>query len=62
MLKIKKNIIYGWAILPCFKVKMIEGTEGAELLCSPFLEKMFALFFAPFWNGKIHMVEVSNAE
>jgi hypothetical protein len=53
----KRMWIYGYAILPCFTVKMLEGTEGAEMTCNNFLAFLFELIFAPFWTGKIHVTE-----
>ena len=47
--------IYGYAILPCFKTKTLAGSEESEMICNRFLCKIFDLFFAPFWSGRIRV-------
>ena len=55
MYTVRKEWLVGWAVLPCFKVKMLKGTEGAEMTCGAFLGWIFEYIFAPFWNGGIHI-------
>ena len=43
----------GYVMLPCFTVELKDG--DFEMTCSDFLAKVFELFFAPFWNGKVHV-------
>lgn len=41
-------------MLPCFTVEM--GTDGEfNMTCNNFLGWVFETFFAPFWNGKVHI-------
>lgn len=53
MYQVEKHYIEGYIILPCFTVRTLEGTESADMTCSPLLQKIFEIFFAPFWTGKI---------
>ena len=55
MYEVNKMWISGYAIFPCFTVRVLKGTQGAELTCSPTLQWVFEHFFAPFWSGKIHI-------
>lgn len=55
MYRVNKKYRYGYVMLPCFKVKMLEGTEGVDLECGSILEWIFEHFFAPFWSGKVHL-------
>ena len=49
----KNTWLTGYAVLPCFTVRMLEGTYSAELTCCIFLQYIFGIFFSPFWNGKV---------
>ena len=40
-------------MLPCFTVELRDG--DFEMTCNDFLGWLFEVFFAPFWNGKIHI-------
>ena len=46
---------YGYAVLPCFKVRVLEGTHDAEFLSNDFMAVLFSLFFRWFWSGKIRV-------
>ena len=46
--------IYGWVILPCFKVRTREDSTECEMICSEWLQKLFKAVFAPFWSGWVH--------
>ena len=54
----EKTWLYGYAMLPCFKVRTLEDGSGAEMLCGDFMQWVFGTFFYPFWNGKIHVTEM----
>jgi len=45
----------GYIMLPCFTVEPIDE-GGFGLTCNWFLEKVFDIFFAPFWDGKITLI------
>lgn len=60
MYEVKKKWINGYAVLPCFTVKILEGTQGAEFTCNETLQFIFEHIIAPFWNGKIHVIKTSN--
>ena len=46
----------GYVILPIFTVELRDGEF--EMTCSDFLARVFEIFFAPFWNGKVHVENV----
>lgn len=54
------EVLYGYAMLPCFKIEIRKGI--AELVCSDTLAKIFEIFFAPFWSGKVHLYPPVNEE
>lgn len=58
MYHVTKEWIYGYAMLPCFKVKTIEGSLESELICSDFLATIFEWFFLPFWDGMVKVTKV----
>ena len=45
----------GYVMLQCFTVELKNGEF--ELTCSDALAKIFEIFFAPFWSGKIHLIK-----
>lgn len=47
----------GHIMLPCFKVVVCQNCNETQLICNKYLQKIFGLFFAPFWNGKIWIDE-----
>lgn len=51
----KRYWLKGYAILPCFTVKTLEGSPESEMTCGPVLFTIFRLFFAPFWTGRIRV-------
>ena len=62
MLEIKKTWVEGWIVLPCFTVKTLENSDRADMTCCAFLQRIFSIFFAPFWNGEIHVTKIVNKE
>ena len=48
-----KEIQTGYAILPCFKVEIVD--EEVELVCSKFYAWLFENIFARLWSGKIYI-------
>ena len=55
MYTVKKKWLTGWTMLPCFTIKTMEGSRDADLTCGKVLEWLFTTFFAPFWDGGIHI-------
>lgn len=49
------EIQLGYAILPCFKVVVID--EEVMFICSNFLQWIFKVFFARLWKGKVHITK-----
>lgn len=45
----------GYVMLPIFTVELKDGEF--EMTCNTFLSWVFELFFAPFWDGKVHIVK-----
>ncbi len=48
-----KDFYDGYVILPCFKVKICDNCGEVTMICGKILSTIFAVFFAPFWSGKI---------
>lgn len=46
----------GYVMLRCFTVE-IDENGGCELTCNNFLAWIFETFFAPFWSGKVMIIE-----
>lgn len=51
----KDNKVYGYVMLPCFKIVITQGE--CFMICGKALRNIFELFFAPFWNGAVHIYE-----
>lgn len=49
----KEEVLTGYVILPCFKAE-VRGEE-VKLVCSDFLEWVFAHFFEWCWTGRVHI-------
>lgn len=47
----------GYAVFKCFTVELDDRTWECEMTCSDFLAKIFELFVAPFWDGRIFIEE-----
>lgn len=47
----------GYVILPCFTVELDDDSDGCDMTCNNFLSWIFRVFFAPFWNGKVTIIE-----
>lgn len=45
----------GYVMLPIFTVEMRGGEF--EMTCNRVFAWLFVVFFAPFWDGKIHVVK-----
>lgn len=43
----------GYVMLPVFTVELKDG--DFEMTCSDFWARVFEVFFAPFWNGKVYV-------
>lgn len=52
----------GYVMLPCFTVMLLEGTHDLILTCNKFLQWVFEIFFAPFWDGGVHIWEEDDDE
>ena len=52
----RPKVMKGYVMLPCFTVEVDEN-GGCEMTCSNFLGWIFETFFAPFWHGKITVLE-----
>jgi len=48
----------GHVILPAFKVKMCDNCGEVHLVCNDFLQAIFEIFLAPFWNGKVFIKDI----
>ena len=53
---VKKKVIMGYIMLPCFKVE-VRG-EDCELVCNRFLEWAFETFFSHFWTGRVRVTGI----
>lgn len=53
MYEVKKRWRIGYVMVPCFKIRELEGTDTPELTCGGVLQWIFMHFFAPFWTGKV---------
>lgn len=42
-------------MLPVFTVELRDGEF--ELSCGAFMARVFEMFFAPFWDGRVHMTK-----
>ena len=47
---------YGYVILPCFRVAVCRDCGEVTMVCNNVLGWIFAVFFAPFWRGKICVI------
>lgn len=43
----------GYLIFPVFKAAKCKNCGAIQLICNPFLQKIFKIFFAPFWNKEM---------
>ena len=41
-------------MLPCFTVEL--KNDEFEMTCNSLLAWLFETFFAPFWDGKVHVI------
>lgn len=46
----------GFVMLPFFTVELKDGEF--EMTCNCFLTFIFEFFFAPFWDGKVHITHI----
>lgn len=45
----------GYIMLRCFKVKYDVINGEVEMTCNKFLQWVFRVFFARFWNGDVYL-------
>lgn len=45
----------GYVMLPVFTVELRDGKF--EMTCGNFMARVFEWFFAPFWDGRVHMTK-----
>lgn len=51
MYHVEKKWLTGYVMLPCFKARALDGTDGAELTCGPIASWLFEYIFSNFWDG-----------
>ena len=51
------NCLYGYIILPCFKIRICKNCDEMEMICNNLLCKIFELFFLPFWTGMVTITD-----